>query len=84
MRYREDDDAAAAGSPQVTKTVVFSYFTRALDMLEAPLRGKRLPFLRLDGSMSLKQRAEVVRGFSNDLQVQDLLVCNVNNGLPSA
>lgn len=45
------------------KSVVFSQFTAFLDIIQKSLRSQRLPFLRLDGSMSQKDRAAVLEKF---------------------
>ena len=47
------------------KSVVFSQFTSFLDLIEPVLTRDRIPFLRFDGSMSQKQRAEVLNTFTN-------------------
>lgn len=52
-------------SPE-TKTVVFSQFTSFLDLIEPYLTRARIPFLRFDGSMAQKQRAQVVSTFSSE------------------
>ena len=70
--FREDDDACSAASeaePQVTKAIVFSYFTKALDMLGSQLDQADLQYKRLDGSMTLSQRASAVQSFRDDPQV---------------
>ncbi|ORY86134.1 SNF2 family N-terminal domain-domain-containing protein [Protomyces lactucae-debilis] len=45
------------------KSVVFSQFTSFLDLIGKSLRRHRLQFVRLDGSMSLKERALVLEKF---------------------
>jgi len=47
------------------KSVVFSQFTSFLDLIEPYLRSGGIPFLRLDGSMSQKQRVTVLTAFSS-------------------
>ncbi|KAG0496425.1 hypothetical protein HPP92_001116 [Vanilla planifolia] len=44
-----------------TKSIVFSQFRKMLILLEAPLRAAGLGVLRLDGSMSMKKRTQVIR-----------------------
>jgi SNF2 family DNA or RNA helicase len=63
------DEAAGPGAPP-TKTIVFSTFTRALDLLERRLRPGNIGFLRLDGRMRLSQRTDTIRAFARDPQVR--------------
>ena len=69
----EDEEANKAqmgeeGS-QVTKTIVFSYFTKALDMLASQLSRAGLDHQRLDGSMSLGHRSTAVACFRDNPEV---------------
>lgn len=66
---RREDEAAGPGAPP-TKTIVFSTFTRALDLLEQRLRPGNIGFLRLDGRMRLSQRTDAIRAFARDPQVR--------------
>ena len=67
-KRREDKDAnrkLPAGAPrQATNTVVFSFFTKALELLRRPLEEAGITFAVLDGRTTLLQRAEVVFGLS--------------------
>lgn len=45
------------------KSVVFSQFTSFLDIIQKSLTRQRLPYLRLDGAMSQKERAAVLDKF---------------------
>ncbi|GLT77044.1 hypothetical protein SLA2020_486660 [Shorea laevis] len=45
------------------KSVVFSQFRKMLIVLEKPLEAAGFKFLRLDGSMNAKKRAEVIQEF---------------------
>ena len=75
---REDQEvnrAAPGVTPQVTKTIVFSYFTKALDMLGSQLDAARLYYRRLDGGMTLSQRASAVQSFRTDPEVCCLPHC---------
>ncbi|XP_072975631.1 putative SWI/SNF-related matrix-associated actin-dependent regulator of chromatin subfamily A member 3-like 1 [Typha angustifolia] len=47
-----------------TKSVVFSQFKKMLILLEQPLKDAGFCILRLDGSMSMKKRFEVINEFS--------------------
>ncbi|KAH8688588.1 SNF2 family N-terminal domain-containing protein, partial [Talaromyces proteolyticus] len=50
--------------PRNTKSVVFSQFTSFLDLIGPQLSKAGISFLRLDGSMPQKARAEVLRQFN--------------------
>ncbi|KAM4625187.1 helicase-like transcription factor isoform 2-T2 [Polymixia lowei] len=47
------------------KCLVVSQFTRFLTILETPLREHGFSFVRLDGTMTQKRRAQVIREFQN-------------------
>jgi DNA repair protein RAD5 len=49
------------------KVVVFSQWTSMLDLLEVMFRKEGITFCRLDGSLSQKQRQEVLRAFAKPL-----------------
>lgn len=49
-----------------TKSVIFSQFTSFLDLIEPYLTRARVPFLRFDGSMAQKQRAQVITTFTSE------------------
>ena len=46
------------------KSLVISQFTSMLNILETPLNAQGFNFVRLDGKMSQKQRAEVIEWFN--------------------
>ena len=46
------------------RAVVFSQFTSFLDLIEATLKRDQFSTLRYDGSLSLKERTEVVEEFA--------------------
>ncbi|KAJ0978965.1 hypothetical protein J5N97_014439 [Dioscorea zingiberensis] len=48
------------------KSVVFSQFRKMLIMLEGPLKAAGFGVLRLDGSMSMKKRTEVIQEFGKN------------------
>jgi DNA repair protein RAD5 len=54
-QLRKEDSSA--------KTVVFSQFTSFLDLIEPSLKHDRITYLRFDGTMSQKRRAEVINSF---------------------
>ncbi|PWA70104.1 DNA/RNA helicase protein [Artemisia annua] len=53
------------------KSIVFSQWTSFLDLLEIPLKRRKIGFLRFDGSLSQKNREKTLREFSetNDKMV---------------
>ncbi|EFJ06152.1 hypothetical protein SELMODRAFT_430934 [Selaginella moellendorffii] len=48
-----------------SKSVVLSQWTAFLDLLEIPLKRKNFCFVRLDGTLSQRQREQVLKNFSN-------------------
>ncbi len=50
--------------PRASKSVVFSQFTSFLDLIAPQLSRHNLTHLRFDGSLSQKQRAQVLRAFT--------------------
>ncbi|CAL5061353.1 unnamed protein product [Urochloa decumbens] len=48
-----------------SKSVVFSQFKKMLILLEAPLKNAGFNILRLDGSMSLRKRLQVIKQFAH-------------------
>jgi len=47
------------------KSLVISQFTSMLNVLETPLEAQGFNFVRLDGKMSQKHRAEVIESFDD-------------------
>lgn len=66
---REDDAAGRAEQP--TRTIVFSTFVRALDLVEARLEGSGIGVVRLDGGMTIEARGQAVRQFARDPHVRE-------------
>ncbi|KAI8147061.1 SNF2 family N-terminal domain-containing protein [Fennellomyces sp. T-0311] len=56
------------------KTIVFSQFTAFLDIVEQPLRDHEFTYVRYDGSMTLRQREEVLHKFMTEPKYTVLLV----------
>ena len=56
------------------KTVVFSQFTSFLDLIEPALTRDHIPFLRFDGSMAQKTRANVLAEFTTSPRPYVLLL----------
>lgn len=46
--------------------LLFSQFTRTLDLLEDAIRREKIPYVRLDGKTPVKKRKEIVEKFQND------------------
>jgi SNF2 family DNA or RNA helicase len=65
---------AAPGRRRPDKVLVFSQWTSMLDLLEGPLRTRRIEFRRLDGTMSVGQRERAVTDFEASPGVLVLLV----------
>jgi len=66
--------APGRAAPPADKVIVFSQWTSMLDLLEAPLRGARHAFRRLDGTMSVAARERAVADFTGRPDVFVLLV----------
>jgi len=56
------------------KSVVFSQFTHMLDLIECPLKDVGFKFVRLDGSLSRKNREKVLHQFRSDKQTKIILI----------
>jgi len=56
------------------KVLVFSQYTRVLEILKQRLMDKRIPCLRLDGSMSSKKRDQAVNEFHKDPELGVFLI----------
>ncbi|KAG8812516.1 DNA helicase rad5 [Serendipita sp. 400] len=71
-RLRDDDPGF--------KAVIFSQFTDFLDLIEVALDRHRFPWLRLDGSMSEKQRAESLKRFAIPSKREKLFIISLRAG----
>lgn len=67
---RELERLRSSGS----KSILFSQWTAFMDLLEVPLSKSNIPFLRLDGTLSQKQRENVIRQFSEDSSILVLIM----------
>ncbi|KAE9455433.1 hypothetical protein C3L33_12667, partial [Rhododendron williamsianum] len=56
------------------KSIVFSQWTSFLDLLEIPLRRKKIGFLRFDGRLAQKQRERVLKEFNETNEKMVLLM----------
>jgi len=54
-------------------SVVFSYWTKMLDLIEASLRDRGMKFCRIDGQSSLPQRKHALKRFDNDPECNIML-----------
>ena len=54
------------------KVVLVSNYTQTLDMFEHMCRSRRYGFVRLDGTMSIKKRGQIVESF-NDPESSDFI-----------
>lgn len=61
------------------KVILFSEWTTMLNLIERPLEKRGLGFVRLDGSVPQKQRAELVHRFQNDPSCQLFLTTNAGS-----
>jgi SWI/SNF-related matrix-associated actin-dependent regulator of chromatin subfamily A3 len=63
------------------KTIVFSQFTKFLDVIQCHLEKRGFTFVRLDGSMSLRKRDDALDTFSTSpkhtIMLASLGVCSV-------
>jgi ATP-dependent DNA helicase len=63
------------------KVLVFSQFTKTLDILEEYLMLSNMDFCRLDGNVTLKDRQASIARFSNDSNVRVFLLSTRAGGL---
>ncbi|KAG4433796.1 hypothetical protein IFR05_010710 [Cadophora sp. M221] len=56
------------------KSVVFSYWTYTLDLVQAALHGSGVEFARFDGKMSSAKRTQALRSFQRDPSIRVILV----------
>jgi len=61
------------------KVVLFSEWTTMLDLIEPLLTKRKLPFVRLDGSVPQRQREELVHQFQNDAGCRLFLTTNAGS-----
>ncbi|XP_045804293.1 DNA repair protein RAD5A-like isoform X1 [Trifolium pratense] len=57
-----------------SKSIVFSQWTAFLDLLQIPFTRNKISFVRLDGTLNLQQREKVIKQFSEDSDIQVLLM----------
>ena len=71
-----DELAGRLGAEQERKVIVFSEWTRMLDLIEPLLRKRRLGFVRLDGAVPQKKRQALVHAFDRDPDCRFFLASN--------
>lgn len=64
---------------QGRKVVLFSEWTTMLDLIEPLLKRRKLRFVRLDGSVPQKQRADLVHQFQHDADCKLFLTTNAGS-----
>ncbi|KAK9063856.1 hypothetical protein SSX86_017728 [Deinandra increscens subsp. villosa] len=75
--YRVDGNGGAtssSGDERPIKAIVFSQWTRMLDLFEMSLNQYLIEYRRLDGSMSLSSRDRAVKQFNTDPEVTVMLM----------
>lgn len=72
-KSRYETEILSPGEPPI-RSVVFTEWTSYLDLLEYALQKAGHDFVRLDGSMNVKRRAEVIAEFKSNPAVTVLLV----------
>ena len=61
------------------KVVLFSEWTTMLNLIEPLLKKRKLPFVRLDGSVPQRQRQELVHRFQTELDCRLFLTTNAGS-----
>ncbi len=51
------------------KLLVFAHHIKVLDEIESELKNKKIKFMRIDGSVSMVERANNVEKFQNDPEI---------------
>ncbi|KAK1416357.1 hypothetical protein QVD17_32148 [Tagetes erecta] len=69
-----NEDASSSSDKGPIKAIVFSQWTRMLDLFEMSLNHHLIEYRRLDGSMSLSSRDRAVKQFNTDPEVIVMLM----------
>ncbi|KAL4474868.1 hypothetical protein ABPG74_001564 [Tetrahymena malaccensis] len=56
------------------KCLVFTQFLGMMDLFEIDFQKNKIPYLRLDGSVNQKQRAEIIKRFNEDNQYKVFMI----------
>ncbi len=67
------------GDEPERKVVLFSEWTRMLDLVEEILRSCKLGYVRLDGSVPQKKRQQIVREFQSDPACRFIIMTNAGS-----
>jgi TATA-binding protein-associated factor len=79
-----DLDGEASKCSRSHKCLIFAQFSKSLDIVEKCLFAPHMPslrYLRLDGSISLERRTEIVNQFNSDESIRVLLLTTKVGGL---
>lgn len=80
----EKQESYLVNTPLPHKALIFAQHTKTLDCIEQFLFKLHLPnlsYLRLDGTVPLKNRFEIVQNFNQDLSIEVLLLTTKTGGL---
>ncbi|RWA06867.1 hypothetical protein EKO27_g8230 [Xylaria grammica] len=67
------EEQRTTGGVQPTKSVIFSYWVKMLNLIEASLKGRGLKVYRIDGQSSLSQRRKALETFGNEEEYSIML-----------
>lgn len=57
-----------------TSSIIFSCWTRTLDLIAKHLRGEKIVFVRVDGETPSSTREGIIKRFADDKEVRVLLM----------
>jgi len=57
-----------------SSSVIFSYWTYTLDLIESAFISNSISYTRIDGQLSPNKRNEAIRRFQEDPNIQTILV----------
>lgn len=80
LRLLEELRKIRDGSDPNAKVIIFSQWTAMLDLVEIPLGHEKMPFLRLDGAMTQKERESVLQRFGSIDSPQRILLVSLKAG----
>ncbi|KAL6355680.1 hypothetical protein LRP88_11284 [Fusarium phalaenopsidis] len=72
-RNRDENALTWEMLESTTKRVIFSFWTKMLDLIGVALEDKGMKFCRIDGQSSMSQRKQAIETFGNDPKID--LVC---------
>ncbi|KAJ5602046.1 hypothetical protein N7510_011580 [Penicillium lagena] len=73
LRNIRDKHTSFGSGAQPAKAVIFSQWTKMLDLVGDAFRANGLKFQRIDGQLSLHQRKAALESFGNDLECNIML-----------